>query len=117
MLPNHPTNEALTAAFNELKGAVPKRQPPTIGTISLSRNDVVERIKSKQSFVGRNELNIVFATQKKMVLQRSLFKRLKGDSFFNCWPAPCAPLTATRSVSTETRDKIFASRTGDITSM
>ena len=80
---NAAVDKNLMVAHHRLKGLSPKHQKPKVGTIEISRADILQRIKSKAAFTGQNEHRLIFTTQSNQKPQRKSFSVLKGDSYFN----------------------------------
>ena len=81
--PNSATDRNVIVAHGRLKNIQPKHQKPKIGTIEIARNDILQRVKTKNAFVGQNEHHVIFTTQSKKTSQRKCFSVLQGDSYFN----------------------------------
>ena len=80
---NSPVDKNVIVAHQRLKNLQPKHQKPKVGTIEISRADILQRVKSKHAFIGQNEHHLIFTTQSKAKPQRKSFSVLKGDSYFN----------------------------------
>jgi hypothetical protein len=81
--PNSATDRNVIVAHGRLKQLQPKHQRPKIGTIEIARNDILQRVKTKNAFVGQNEHHLIFTTQSKKIAPRKSFSVLQGDSYFN----------------------------------
>ena len=80
---NTAVDKSVMVAHARMKKLSPKHQKPKIGSIEISGTEVLQRVKSKNAFVGQNEHKLTFTTQSTNKIQRKSFSVLKGDTYFN----------------------------------
>ena len=80
---NTAVDKNLMVAHTRMRTLAPKHQKPKIGGIQISRSEILQRVKSKNAFVGQNEHKFTFTTQSPHKIQRKAHSILKGDSYFN----------------------------------